>query len=383
VPLCAGRRVATPHLVHVFPAFSGGGPEVRTAGIVNRTSDAFRHTVLSLSAELSGREMLCQPASVECRSLASSSLWSVGQALRSCRPDLVLTYGWGGTDAILAARLVGIYRVIHCEDGFLDDEVGQQKLRRQLARRILFRAAQALIVPSRSLCQIARDKWHIPERRIRYVPNGVDIARFHPAELALRKDLRAEFALPADAIVVGTVGGLRPEKNQMRLLRAFAKIAGSVPAAHLFIVGDGPLLEMMRQTATHSDMKRRVTFCGRTTDPARHYQAMDVFALSSDTEQMPLVLLEAMATGLPVVCTNVGDCSQMVSPDNQNWVVPWNDEVAYARALKELVMSPELRTRLGATNRSHCLATYSLDKMLDSYLELYGNAATRASTNDH
>jgi glycosyltransferase involved in cell wall biosynthesis len=355
----------------VFPAFSGGGPEVRTAGIVNKTSDLFRHTVLSLSPELSGRSMLKQCESVSCHSLASTSLWSLRRALQSLRPDLVLTYGWGGTDAILAARLAGIKRILHCEDGFLDDEVGQQKPLRRWARRILFQAAQALIVPSQSLCRIARDTWRVSDRALRYIPNGVDTVRFRPPELAQRTALRAALEIPSNAVVVGTVGALRPEKNQTRLLHAFAAIAGDVPNYHLLVVGAGPLREIMNTAAQQHKIEDRVTFSGRTNDPVHHYQAMDVFALSSDTEQMPLVLLEAMATGLPVVSTDVGDCREMVTLQNRAWIVEAGNDRAYAERLQNLLLDAGLRKQLGNANRERCVLEYSLDKMLRNYSDLY------------
>jgi glycosyltransferase involved in cell wall biosynthesis len=299
------------------------------------------------------------------------SIWSLSRVLRRLQPHLLLTYGWGGTDAIAAARLAGISRVVHCEDGFLDDETYQQKRRRQLARTVLFRAVQALIVPSQTLCSLARATWKVAERRLRYVPNGVDTVRFHNPEVATCRQIRQELGFPPDAVVVGAVGALRPEKNQLRLLRAFADVAQKIPAARLLIVGDGPLLEPMKTESYERGISERVLFAGRISDPERYYHAMDILGSSSDTEQMPLAVLEAMASGLPVVGTDVGDTRMMVAPENRQLIVDRQNEALYTRSLERLLLDPALRTELGSANRQRCITEYALDRMLDSYTGLY------------
>src|SRR4051794_7947610 len=134
-----------PHLCHIFPAFATGGPEVRTATLIDATGDAFRHTVASLSGELGGRDRVGRRDGVAFVAAPrpggrAASPWALARLLRGLRPDLVLTYGWGGTDGVLAARLCGLRRVIHAEDGFLPDEAGGQKPARLLARRVVLQA---------------------------------------------------------------------------------------------------------------------------------------------------------------------------------------------------------------------------------------------------
>jgi glycosyltransferase involved in cell wall biosynthesis len=367
--------VLTPHIVHIFPAFAGGGPEVRTATIINNTSGSFRHTILSLNADLSGRSMLRDRDDVQLMPLDTNSIWSLSRLLRQLKPNLLMTYGWGGTDAIAAARLAGFSRVVHSEDGFLDDETFGQKRRRQVARTVLFRAVRALIVPSQTLCTLARSTWKVAERRLRYIPNGVDAVRYRPPETDSRRRAREELCLPQNAIVVGTVGALRPEKNQLRLLRAFAIAAQKHPEARLLIVGDGPLLEPMKNESHQRGIAERVIFTGRVTDPERHYEAMDIFGLSSDTEQMPLVVLEAMSCGLPVISTDVGDTRMMVAPTNRELIINPQNDAEYARSLSRLILDPALRAELGTANQKRCKTEYSLGRMLDTYRDLYNEYA--------
>jgi glycosyltransferase involved in cell wall biosynthesis len=235
----------TPHLCHVFYAFTTGGAEVRTAVLLNALADGFRHTIVALSGDFSGRCRLQRQGEV--RMLAApprQGAWQYPLALarlfRSLQPDLLLTYGWAGTDALVAAWLCGLHRVIHTEDGFPDDEIHGQKYARLLARRVLLRLPRRVVCPSRTLVEVAARQWWLPARSVRYLPNGVDAGRFRPASPAEKESARRRFGCQPGECVVGTVGMLRREKNHARLIRAFAAVAARRPS-RLLLVGDGPL----------------------------------------------------------------------------------------------------------------------------------------------
>lgn len=367
-----------PHLCHVFPAFAHGGPEVRTALLLDATADQFRHTVVSLSGDLEGRSRV-RPAGGT-RFIPGPHRGGVlypfrlARLLKSLRPDLLLTYGWGGTDAIWAARLCGLPRVIHAEDGFLPDEAAGQKWKRVLARRVLLRFADRVVCPSHTLQRIATGMWRLPARRVSYLPNGIDTARFSPATPDAVRRARHSLGLDPSALVVGSVGHLRAEKNHARLVGAFAALARRRPDARLLLVGDGPLRAALAEQARGLGVQDRVLFAGVVNDPSDHYRAMDLFALSSDTEQMPLALLEAMSTGLAVVSTDVGDVSEMISPENRPFVVALADDDAYAGALSTLAEDPAARRGLAEANRLRCLVRYDRAAMTQAYLSLYRSA---------
>jgi glycosyltransferase involved in cell wall biosynthesis len=291
--------------------------------------------------------------------------------MKRCQPDLTLTYGWGGTDAIAAARLAGLRSIVHAEDGFLDDEVDQQKKRRQWARRLAFKAARSVVVPSLALCGVARRTWRLKAPRLRYIPNGIDVERFHPASSDERRLSRRSLGLEDHDVVVGIVGALRPEKNQLRLLRSFADVSHGRPEARLLIVGDGPLLGPLRSLAQERGITDKVIFSGQAADPAPLYRAMDILALSSDTEQMPLSVLEGMASALPVVSTDVGDVKEMVAVSNRTFVVARGDDALYGRSLSALIESPSMRATLGLENRQRCEAAFKWSQMLQAYIDLY------------
>ncbi len=364
-----------PNLLHVFPCFAGGGPEVRTTDLINRTSHQFHHVVASLNGDCSGWGRVEPTQDAECIDGPHKTIRSMRSMISSLSPDAVFTYGWGGVDAILAARLAGIRRVVHMEDGFLEDERSKQKPARLIARRLVFKMAERIVVPSQTLVSIALREWKVPKRKLLFIPNGIDGKRFHPVtDQAEKQRIRAELGIPTDATVIGTVGGLRPEKNQMQLLKAFAKILAEGVGLHLLIVGDGPLLMPMKNDASLRGITDQVTFFGASHDPARHYRAMDVFALSSDTEQMPLVVLEAMATGLPVVSTDVGDIMSMVANSNSPYVVELHDHDRYSTMLSILAMDPALCEKIGKDNRQRFDKDFTMSQMIESYCSLYHGA---------
>ncbi len=365
----------TPHLCHVFPAFATGGPEVRTTVLVNALAGEFRHTIIALNGDTSGRERLSHEAEVEFVAAPEPGrvghMFTLPDRMRELRPDLLLTYGWGGVDAIAAGRIANCRRIIHMEDGFLPDEAHKQKFKRLMARRILMRAASWLVCPSQTLVTIARRQWWLPKRSIRFLPNGVDTDIFTPGS---RAEARQRLGLPQDDVIIGTVGHLRAEKNQERLLRAFANLRLDRPARLLF-VGGGPLREHLGQLARELGVVDRVLFPGIIQQPVDWYRAMNVFALSSDTEQMPIALLEAMAAGLPAAATAVGDVSSMVCSSNRPYVTPLEDEDAFARSLQKLAGDTSLQTETGAANRQHCVQEFSLSRMISAYRQMYAEGA--------
>jgi glycosyltransferase involved in cell wall biosynthesis len=365
----------------VFPAFGNGGPEVRTALVVNATADRFRHTILSINGDLSGRDRIRVNGDTRLARVSPANAWggparALARTFTAMRPDLVLTYGWGGIDAILAGRLCGYRRIIHAEDGFLPDEAHGQKFRRRLARQLLLRAAARVVCPSQTLMRIASRLWRLPRRKVHYLPNGVDASRFSSGTPVERAAGRRRFGFRDADIVIGTVGHLRAEKNQARLVRAFAELPSHLPAK-LLVVGEGELRAALERQVRGVGLAGRVAFTGIVPDPVDCYRAMDLFALSSDTEQMPIAVLEAMSAGLAVVSTDVGDVREMVSHVNRPYVTPLGDDAAYARALAGIAQNVDERVMLGRMNHSRCVADYDLRAMVGRYRRLYEEVLPR------
>jgi glycosyltransferase involved in cell wall biosynthesis len=205
---------------------------------------------------------------------------------------------------------------------------------------------------------------------VRLIANGIRTEDF-----GAERDpaARAELGIPPDALVVGSVGHLRAEKRPVRLVEALAALAGG-PPVHLLLLGDGPERDAVLEAARRLGVAERVHLAGHRAETAPWYAAMDVFALSSDTEQMPVALLEAMASGLPVAATDVGDVRCVLPAEQRDFVVPLAGAAtgrALATALERLSRAPELRARLGAENRARVGERYSFDAMLAAYAGLY------------
>jgi glycosyltransferase involved in cell wall biosynthesis len=314
------------------------------------------------TAELPGTRTATSAGSLR-TTLALASL------LRARRPDLLLTYNFGAIDALLASRLVPGAAVVHHEDGFRPDEVGGFKRRRVWARRALLGGTAAVVVPSFTLERIACELWRLPGPQVRRIANGLDPAAFPPADRNPAR--RAELGIPAAAPVVGWVGHLRPEKNPLRALEAFA--LWKRPDAHLLVLGEGPEGPGLEHAARERGLTARVHRVGHRRDPGPDYRAMDAFLISSDTEQMPVALLEAMASGLPVVASDVGDV-RAILPEAQGDLVVERDARALAAALGRLFTPGTDRGALGAGNRARVVERYSFEAMVAAYRAVYAAA---------
>ncbi len=350
--------MTAPLLLHVFPSFTTGGAQMRFATLVNAFGTRFRHAVIAMDGNLSCRAMLNADVSVTFPDVMVRKGHTLGNVrrfrsvLRDMRPHALFTSNWGSIEWAMA-NTWPIVRHVHIEDGFGPEEAGGQLPRRVLMRRALLRRRQ-VVVPSRTLLRIATEQWRLS--RVQYLPNGIDLVRFAPR--------RRDNAAP----VIGTVATLRAEKNLARLLRAFA-LASAGGAARLAIAGDGPERPGLAQLTEALGIAGRVDFLGQIRDPAACYDGFDMLAMSSDTEQMPLAVLEAMASGLPVVATDVGDTRAMVSEANHPFITARDDD-ALAAALRTLLADPARGRAIGAANRVRAEAQYDQTRMFEGWAAL-------------
>ena len=366
-------------ILHCHSTFSLGGKEARSVRLMNAFGDRAEHVVLSaMPGRLEARAAIDPGIQVGFPSDAPSltgrpgplRLWRLSRYLR--RFDLVLTYNWGAFDAVMANHLFGGAPLVHHEDGFNEDEAEVLKSRRNLYRRFGLPGAFRLVVPSRRLERIALKAWGQTPIRVVRIPNGVPVEAFaRPPEPAAIPG----FERRPGEVVIGTVAGLRRVKNLPRLVRAFAAMTHR--EARLVIVGEGPESERIAAEARSLGVASRLLMPGFLADPGRWIGHFDIFALSSDSEQFPISLIEAMAAGVPVVATGVGDVPAMVSDDHRPLIVDPDDEAAFAAALDSLADQPKLRRAIGAANRARAAAEYDEEKMIGAYARLYGAAIGR------
>lgn len=362
-------------ILHLHSSFSLGGKEARATRLMNLMGDRARHTILSAVPDaLGARDAIDPGIIVDFPGDAAPALHGKPGLARyralaryMADFDLILSYNWGSMDGVMAHRLFartrGLPPLIHHEDGFNEDESVRRNWKRNGFRRLALPTAEALIVPSVLLQQVAAAEWGAS--RAELIRNGIDVAAY-----ANRPSLPiAGLKKRAGEVVVGTVAGLRKVKDLPRLVRA---VAGLPDHVRLVIVGAGPEREAIAAEAVACGMADRLVMPGFMAEPHRWIGHFDLLALSSLSEQAPIAVIEAMAAGLPVVSPDVGDVAAMVSPPNRPMIAA--DEAGFRAALAMLAGDAGLRARVGAANRDHAAEEFDESTMVAGYEFLYGRA---------
>ncbi|MFC3712376.1 glycosyltransferase family 4 protein [Sphingoaurantiacus capsulatus] len=372
-----------PRLLHLHSTFNLGGKEARAVALMNAWSDAYSHDIVSAApGETAAAALIDHAVDWRIRGDFPSLEGKPGPgrwrriAAALAGYDLILTYNWGSMDAVGANRVFAHRPMVHHEDGFNEDETVRQKPKRVMFRRLFLPGVARLVVPSRNLERIARDIWRQPPERIAYVPNGVDLSLFDtpPAADAIPGLIRR----PGE-VIVGTLAGLRPVKNLPRLVRAFAAATRATPQqpSRLVIIGRGPDEAAIRATAEAEGITDRLVMPGFLAHPHRYVGLFDIFALSSDSEQFPISLVEAMAANLPAASTAVGDVAEIVAAPNRPFLAPPGDEPALGMALARLIGDANLRASVGAANRAKVAADYDFAGTAARYRAIYEAAMRR------
>jgi glycosyltransferase involved in cell wall biosynthesis len=363
-------------IVHILSSFGVGGQE-RVALDLAIGQLARGHTVSAISlapapdgplaAELSAAGVAVHRVSKR-GGVDLTLVPRLALALRELHADVVHTHNplpliYGAP----AARLVRA-RAIHTKHGSNPGSRAHRYLRRAAAQ-----LAHAFVAVSDTTEAQARAQHDAPLDRLSTIPNGIRLDRYAP-DAAARADVRAELGL-GDAFVVGTVGRIDANKNQALLVRAMAPLLSD--NVRLVIVGDGDARADLATAIAQLPNPSFVLMTGPRTDVPRVIQAFDVFALSSKSEGLPLVVPEAMSASLPIVSTNVGGLPSVVDHMHTGFLVEVDEDQLRA-ALSMLVNDPARAREMGSRARHVALARYSHERMVDAYLALYTGSSTGA-----
>lgn len=378
-----GRRPALPRVLHLHSTFAAGGKELRSVRLINAFGPRLAHAIVSAEPErLDAATQISRGITVSYpKDFPSLVGWpTLGRLQRIARAmrgyDLVLTYNWGAIDAAMAHTLFrdvfALAPLIHHEDGFNADEQQRRKLRRDIYRRLALGRAAGLVVPSESLEEIALTAWDQPLGRVKRIANGIDTKAF--ARKARPDALRGVIKREGEQWI-GTLAGLRPVKDLPALVRAFAPLEDHW---QLVIVGEGPERAAIRAEAERLGVAHRVHLPGFVPEPQRFIGLFDLFALSSQSEQFPISVVEAMAAGLPVAAPDVGDIKAIVAEENRPLIASRGDPAALSGAIAALAAEPELRQRIGRANQARARAEFDEKTMIAAYRRLYASAMGRA-----
>jgi glycosyltransferase involved in cell wall biosynthesis len=273
-----------------------------------------------------------------------------------------------------AARRACVPRVVHTVHGLLDREPWHGPVLKHLASRL----TDATVAVSTPLHSYLRRRCGIPEAQLLTIPNGVDTSRFvplrrgDPARCARREQVAAPWARHP---LVGHVARLVPIKNQMLLLSAFRRVVDTLPDARLLIVGDGPLREPLTAHAADLGLGGHVSFLGARDDVADWLPSLDVFVLSSDAEGTSMSVLEAMASGVCVVATDVGGTPELLAGGRAGVLVPPRDAPRLADAIVGALRDAAHRDATAQAGRALALERYDERAVVSRYVDLYRNRA--------
>jgi sugar transferase (PEP-CTERM/EpsH1 system associated) len=368
-----------PLIAHIIHRFDVGGLENGLVNLLNRIPpERYRHAIICMTDYSEFRKRLTNPA-VTVYAInkqdgkdfgAYVRLWRL---LRQLRPVIVHTRNLSALEGSVVATFAGVPARVHGEHGRDIHDIDGRNRKYLALRRFCQHFVQRYIPLSQDLERWLREVVGVPNAKIRQIYNGVDIERFYPANG--REPLPHHGFTDDDCVVIGTVGRLEQVKDQLTLVRAFAEVSQRCPRLasdlRLVLVGDGSTRGKLEQLAAELNVSDRLWITGARDDVPALMRGMDVFVLPSLAEGISNTILEAMASGLPVVATRVGGNPELVSEGNTGCLVPANDPVAMATALQTYIESPALRNKHAQTGRRRVLEEFSMAAMVNRYLAVY------------
>ena len=370
-----------PLIIHVVYRFDIGGLENGVVNLVNLLPrEKFRHGIVSLTE--------CSPAfceritrkSVECLPLEKPPGHTIKiypqlyRLFAAHRPAIVHTRNLAALETVIPARFAGVPIRVHGEHGLEISGRWLDHFKNRFFRRCYRPFVTQYVALSGLLENYLVQKIGVAPRRVERICNGVDIQRFSPPPYG-REMIEGSLFNPSNLIVVGTVGRLQPVKDQLTLVRAFARACrAGTPGAdklRLMIVGEGSLRHAVEQEIVACGIGNQVLMLGARSDVPRMMRSFDLFALPSRSEGISNTILEAMASGLPVVATDVGGNSELVVSGETGTLVPAAHPDAMAAALAAYAANPGMREAHGLAGRKRVEAEFSIERMVSRYAELY------------
>lgn len=369
------------HILYVLHSLGRGGTENGVVNLLNRMDPArFRFTIALTERNRDMLERVERPGvevvSVRRRwgndPLYPAQLYAL---CRRIRPDLIHTRNFSCIEGLAAGRLAGVRAVLHSEHGRDVDEAVSFKRRRVFLRSLLYRFADRVVTVSEELREALLAQVDVAPEKLQCVPNGVDLGRF--AVRGGREKVRREFGVAPGEVVIGSLGRHDPVKDYRSLIRGFASLVASrrndpsLPRVRLVLCGEGPEHAALRALAAELGLADDVVFPGFRNDVPDVLAAFDAFVLPSVTEGMSNAILEAMATGLPCIATQVGGNGELVSHGVNGLLVPPASPESLAAAMHVVADDADERHRMGHASRRRAEFRFSLDGMIARYEDLY------------
>ncbi|MDC0601614.1 TIGR03088 family PEP-CTERM/XrtA system glycosyltransferase [Aliiglaciecola sp.] len=369
------------HILHVIYRFDTGGLENGVVNLINRLdTKLYKHTIVTLkgfSEEFCQRIKTGNVAFYDLEKQDGNDIkifFKLRKLLKQLKPDILHTRN----TATLENQLVGWWcRVpyrIHGEHGWDVNDMHGQNKKYQMLRRFMKTFIHRYVALSTEAFDYLRDTISVFEGRIHHICNGVDIDTFAPRQKP--ENLLPSHFSAGNSLTFGTVGRLAEVKNQPFLLDAFIALVKAFPEQkqrlRLIIVGDGVLMPQMKAKVEREKLQDNVWFAGNRADVPSIMNCMDIFVLPSLAEGISNTILEASASGLPVIATRVGGNPELIESSMQaSHLVSVNDVEALMTAMQQYVESTDLLQSNSERVRKHCVENFSIDTMVSKYDQLY------------
>lgn len=375
-----------PLIVHVIRRLSMGGLENGLVNLINHMdSTRYRHAVLCLKDYNNFSERIARE-NVEVMALNKregqdlgihARLWRV---LRKVRPAIVHTRNLPGLEYLVPSAFAGVPVRIHGEHGRDMYDLDGLNKRYLLLRKLVNPFTHQYIAVSRDLANWLVRSVGVRPDRVAQIYNGVDLRRFHPRDGSRPSLGPPDFASPEN-LVVGTVGRMETVKDQLTLVRAFVQLLNREPKTRerlrLVIIGEGPLRKEAEKLLRDANAGHLAWLPGERNDVHAIMKSLDLFVLPSLREGISNTILEAMASGLPVVATRVGGNPELVEEGKTGWLIPSADLIALGEAIRSYLLHPELLSIHGQAGRKRAEECFSLEKMVREYASVYDRLLER------
>jgi sugar transferase (PEP-CTERM/EpsH1 system associated) len=376
-----------PLVLHVVYRLDVGGLENGVVNLINHMpGHAYRHAVLALTEVTDFGQRIRQP-DVPCFALhkpPGHGIWQylkLFNVIRQLRPAIVHSRNLAALEVQLPAWAAGVPVRIHSEHGRDANDIDGNNRTNQWVRRAYKPFVHHYLALSRDLAAYLMQKVQVPQRNITQIYNGVDTRRFCPAPDGPSPIDDCPFD-PKKHWLVGTVGRMQPVKDPVMLAHAFVHALTLAPALRdrlrLVIVGDGPLRAQAQAVLAAAGVAHLAWLAGERQDVAAIMRGLHAFALPSRSEGISNVILEAMASGLPVLATAVGGNAELVVPGQTGRLVQAGNPQTMAHQLVQLATHPQRAQRMGQAGRQRVQEVFSLQAMVSSYQGVYDALLRRA-----
>ena len=358
-------------VAHVLYRFAIGGLENGLVNLINGLDESnYEHHVISLDEHDPAFLARLRTSNWEVHDLRKRpgqdpAVWGrMWRALRAIEPDVLHTRNLNSLEMQLVGVAAGVRGRVHGEHGWDVQDLDGRVRRYRVLRRVVGSVVGRFVALSRDLERYLVDAVGIPAHKVLQIYNGVDCERFQPATRS-----------GSDNLVIGTVGRMQAVKNQPMLCEAYLALAEARPElaerVRLRLVGDGPLKEQCRRIMDEAGMGDRLDLPGASDNVVAELQRLDVFVLPSRAEGISNTILEAMATGLPVVATAVGGNPELVEHGRSGFLVESENPRGLAEAITRYLDEADLRARHGRRGRTLVEERFSLRRMIQDYDDIY------------